>query len=709
MKKKLSNLILILSFIFIVNIAEAQPNWYYTNTGVNHTILIQIPSNVTIDGVALTNSDYIGVFYDSLGTIACAGYAPFDTINFAITAWGAQAGVNDGFQAGESFTWKLWRASDSLEFFATPVYMPSPPMPNLGNFLVNGMSGIETLTAIIGSDLAIGNLLSPISGCGLTATEQVSFIVQNVGSVDVDTFVVSFSIDGGTVYYTDTIIQNFTTNSNYTYTSLQNFDLSAQGAYTLDISIYHPLDLTIGNNSETYTIYNSTPPTIDLSGVSTVYCQGIGSIPLYGIPAGGVFGSNDVVILNNSAHFPFPGNFDIFYDFTDTTGCSASDTITVTVNPTPVIELGPELVLCDGDVYELSLPSGFAGYLWSTGSTDTIAMVTQAGIYSATVTNSFNCESSDSVVANYNPLPQANISGDTIACEGDSISLSVAGQGSSYVWDLNGTPSWNDVVTAFTSGLYSVTVSSFGCLGLDSVYITFQPNPVVDLGADQSLCDGESVILDAGNFNTYAWTDGSTDQTFEVLAAGFYSVTVSDNLGCTGEDEVEISLIPMPVAGFDFVVTGLQVDFTNTSTNESHLYSWDFGDSGSSTDENPVYTFANPGSYDVTLIVLNDCGEDTITQTVTLVGIDDIENSGIVSIFPNPSSGVISVEVNNRGADDIKLSVINLLGQRIYFVHEAKTTGTITKNIDLSDQAKGIYILKIESGEINYSKKIVIE
>jgi PKD repeat protein len=773
MKKLLLSLLLVISLLIMADVSIAQPNWYYSNTGANHSILFPSTAVITIDGVAVTTNDYVGVFYDSLGTLACGGISQVSSL-FAVSAWGAEAGVDNGFQAGETFTWKIWRASDGMEFFADALYMPAPIMPNNSTYSTFGMSGVSSLAAIIGSDLSIGVLLAPY-GCGLTSAEQISFKVQNVGSVAVDTFIVSFSLDTGLTYIIDTIIQNLPTNVNYTYVSTQTFDFSIPGNYQLEVSVFHPLDLTTGNNSQTFIITNTAPPVINLSGISTSYCQGIQTVPLIGIPAGGTFSSIGLPILDNMVSFPSPGTFYLTYSVSNAAGCWASDSIAVTVNPVPNINLGPNLFLCDGDVHQLSVPTGFASYNWSTGSTNAIAFVTQGGAYSVTVTNTFNCATIDSLTATYFPLPVINITGNTTACQGSTITLSVAGQGTSYIWN-NGLV--DDVITVNSTGLYAVTVSSFGCLGYDSINVTFlpnpvpnlgpntafcngqtyiinagafagylwsngsttqsievsvagtysvtvssvagctgsdaitltiQPDPVVNLGADMSICEGETYNLNAGMFSTYIWNDGSTGQILAVSAAGTYAVTVSDNIGCEGEDEIEIGLTLLAEAAFSYATNGLVVSFTNESLNETTGYLWDFGDGTHSTDENPVHTYTQNGSYDVTLFVGNECGNDSTSRTVDVVGIDELEKSGIVSIFPNPSNGLITVQVNYQAVGDVDLRVFNLLGQEIWFTKESKTTFSLSKNIDLSGQTPGIYFLKIESGKLDYCKKIVIE
>lgn len=86
-----------------------------------------------------------------------------------------------------------------------------------------------------------------------------------------------------------------------------------------------------------------------------------------------------------------------------------------------------------------------------------------------------------------------------------------------------------------------------------------------------------------------------------------------------------------PVADFNYtdVCLGSSTNFVDLTVNSPTTWDWDFGDGGVSTQQNPVYTYSNPGSYPVELVVYNGVGFDTIVKVVT--------------VFPNPTV--------NAGAD----------------------------------------------------------
>ena len=136
---------------YTIEISAVAPWPEPTITSTNHTILVPISANITVDGVAISDGSYIGVFfYDAIGDLVCGGYAYYETTsgnNMFITAWGVDAGY-DGFATGEEFKWKIWDFATATEFDADATYDLSGAFPNDEYFVVNGMSGIASISAV---------------------------------------------------------------------------------------------------------------------------------------------------------------------------------------------------------------------------------------------------------------------------------------------------------------------------------------------------------------------------------------------------------------------------------------------------------------------------------------------------------------------------------------------------------------------------------
>lgn len=129
--------------------------------------------------------------------------------------------------------------------------------------------------------------------------------------------------------------------------------------------------------------------------------------------------------------------------------------------------------------------------------------------------------------------------------------------------------------------------------------------PAVDLGADQGICDGQAVTLDAASPQaTYLWQDGATTPTYTATGSGTYSVTVTNACG-QASDAVAISLLsgaPAIELGADTALC-IGEQLVLDATAEEATYLWQDGSTG------PVFTVSSEGAYAVT--VTNACGEDT--------------------------------------------------------------------------------------------------
>ncbi|MFO7371042.1 MAG: gliding motility-associated C-terminal domain-containing protein [Bacteroidales bacterium] len=135
--------------------------------------------------------------------------------------------------------------------------------------------------------------------------------------------------------------------------------------------------------------------------------------------------------------------------------------------------------------------------------------------------------------------PIADLGEDVSICEGESHTFELEEGYSSYTWQ--GTSGTN-TFTASTTGEIAVRVmDAYGCIAYDTVMLTVNPNPVIFLGNDTSLCGENYITLDPGEFDSYDWSTNAISRTIEVReGAGNISVTVTDENGCQGYDEIRI-------------------------------------------------------------------------------------------------------------------------------------------------------------------------
>ena len=181
-------------------------------------------------------------------------------------------------------------------------------------------------------------------------------------------------------------------------------------------------------------------------------------------------------------------------------GCTATDTVTITVNPLPTVDVTPSLhAICAGDPVNLTA-SGADSYNWSPGAglsdTTTAAVIASpAATIVYTVTGTTNgCTAVSTVTITVNPLPDANAGNDTAICPGNSIQLNASG-GISYSWGppaagVNNPNIANPIVEPTTTTTYVVTVTDAnGCTAAANVTVTVEVCPGI------SSIKGNSEVL----------------------------------------------------------------------------------------------------------------------------------------------------------------------------------------------------------------------
>ena len=231
----------------------------------------------------------------------------------------------------------------------------------------------------------------------------------------------------------------------------------------------------------------------------------------------------------------------------------------LTINQPISINLGNNVTQCGGTV-TLNAGNGATTYTWSDGSTNQTLIASTSGNYSATVTNASGCAASAAVNVYIKPVPVVFLGNDIRQC-GGTATLNAGNPGQAYYWSDGET---TQAITVNLSGSYSVSVTNVngGCLAADTILVTFDTIPVVNLSQVAPRCGGTDT-LDAGNAgSTYLWSDGSTNQMLAVSTGGIYRVTVTDGNTCTATAAETVVIHPLPA-----VTLSIQPNVCNTITN----------------------------------------------------------------------------------------------------------------------------------------------
>jgi hypothetical protein len=94
---------------------------------------------------------------------------------------------------------------------------------------------------------------------------------------------------------------------------------------------------------------------------------------------------------------------------------------------------------------------------------------------------------------------------------------------------------------------------------------------------------------------------------------------------------------------------------------------------------------------------------------ITHVGVADIKDQSTLNVFPSPASDHVTLEINLAEASDVKITLLNVSGQIIYSEAVNQVKGNYKKQIDLKENAKGIYFLKVITNNQSITKKIIKE
>ena len=233
--------------------------------------------------------------------------------------------------------------------------------------------------------------------------------------------------------------------------------------------------------------------------------------------------------------------------------------------------------------------------------------------------------------------PLEIIPSDTTICGGSPVTLSApAPFNGTYLWHPGGQTT--STITVTTPGLYSVDlISSAGCFITLDVNISSGSSSIANFTSDTVCIGGITSFTDIstpiGSFTNWAWdfnNDAIVDDTtqnpsFTFNAPGSFPVKLSvTNAGaCTNDTVINVIVSPPPTAAFSFTngCIGAPTAFTDLSVSNGGTitaWSWNFNNLSSSPAQNPTFTFANIGTYPVTLTVTKNGCSDSTTQNVSV-------------------------------------------------------------------------------------------
>ncbi len=589
-----------------------------TSTLANPCITYALPGTY---GVTLSTTNYCGTttYTDSV----CINAPPVSAFTLTPNTGCAPLAVSATNQAstlntcGTSvYTWSV-------------VYVSSVCLPTPGSWSFTGGTNANSINPsfIFNNPGTYTIRLSVQNACSTVLSSQ-NVIVKTVPTITLNP--VSNICGSGTINPSASFNQCYGTISAYNWgfvgglpasSTLQSpggISYSLPGAYTVTLSATNECGTT--NASTNFSVY---PVPVANAGNPQTICAGT-SVSLGGSPtaSGGTgpytysWTSVPAGFTSTQANPTVSPAVSTTYNVTisDSRGCTASNSVLITVNPRPVVSVN-SMAVCNGTTANLNatVSGGTAPYtyLWNTTANTPGISVTPGATttYTVTVTDSSPtaCSASASGTVTVNNIPTITANNPTI-CFGTAVNLTATGGGTTapytYVWSTGGLTQTINVSPGVTT-VYTVTVtdnSSTHCTNNITATVTVNPRPVVTVNSD-TICVGDIAVLTANASGatapyTWLWSNAAITQTISVSPAitTNYTVTVTDGSSthCTSSASGTVLVRPKPTV----TVANQTICVGNSATLNANIsgaippytHVWNIGDTSQSITQSPLVT-----------------------------------------------------------------------------------------------------------------------
>lgn len=345
---------------------------------------------------------------------------------------------------------------------------------------------------------------------------------------------------------------------------------------------------------------------------------------------------------------------------------------------------------CNGSVAKLGKGTNFEIYQWSDGSFRDSLVVNTDGFYSVTVTDDANCTFTGSTYASeLNPINTFPSTTPTTTCGGSDGSAQMIATGDkppfTYNWS-NGNSGFNAI--NLSGGQHFVTITdAIGCEYVRSVEV-LGAFPQVNTNSTSPTCNGffngsASVSLISGiNPINYTWSNGGSAQTINGVAAGNYTVTVTDASGCSTTQTVTVTNPPIIKSDFSASTNPTQCRANNgvavanvTGGVAPYTFNWSNGQNTSTIISLKAGTYTvtitdDVGCQKVESVILTDPNAPSLTTQGSSVTCGD-DSTGTISVSVTGgtptysilwSTNATSTSVNNLPAGLYNVQVIDGAG-----------------------------------------------
>jgi len=511
------------------------------------------------------------------------------------------------------------------------------------------------------------------------------------------------------------------------------------GAYVNAAGVFDPVIAGAGTHTVTYTVTQgacsatgstqitvNAAPSASITGALT-HCSADSAFFLAASPAGGTYSGNPYISIAGLFYPQLSGQglYPVVYSVSAGNGCTATDTVTLTINQSPDATFAPAGTMCTSDGLTTFAVNSTGG-TWSGGPYISAGGVFNpatagAGIHPVTYTvSSGGCTDTYTTTVNVTAAPNVNILSAQNYCLGDGAQM-LFGNVPGGVWTggayIAGSGLFDPQISGTGSHLVVYTVTGGnGCAGFDSTYININANPDATITYPGTVCESAGIqtltaVTPGGTWGGGAYVNNNTfDPAVAGLGTHLVTYNVTSGQGCSASSSIMITVDPMPVAMFTNQNNGLTVYFSDLSQN-GLSYTWNFGDgSADVTTQNPVHQFPDNGSYFVRLIVSNGCGNDTIIRSIYVnkaFSLDENEADFQINAYPNPAADVLNITLQSAVSGKMSIDIIDMQGKVMNIRNDVKSSELYKTTIPVQGLLPGMYTVRLQIGDSMYTVRFV--
>ncbi len=288
---------------------------------------------------------------------------------------------------------------------------------------------------------------------------------------------------------------------------------------------------------------------------------------------------------------------------------------------TPTLDLGDTINVGYGFCPTLiNAGPNFQNYTWSTGEETQEIEALKQGFYKVMVTDIFERTTTDSIYISY-PNTQLNDLSPNLCLESSREIYPQILNPELYTFEWS-TGATTHSIEVSEEGSYWVKITDDqGCFAWSDTLVLHIDDFAthISLGPDLDLCSGNTIGLTPTDPETdiisYLWSTGETTPEITITESGNYTIEVVNKNGCIATDDIQINVIgTAPIVNFETTTAclGTPTEFTDLSQtvegDNAIAWEWNFGNDIFSEEQNPSYTFVQPGLHPVSLVVTAESG-----------------------------------------------------------------------------------------------------